>query len=78
VAKYAPPTEDTDADYPVILTTGRAVNMFLSGDQTRRIGPLVDQYPEPLPRSGLPGPSRLPRHASRAGGKVFAGDSVAA
>jgi assimilatory nitrate reductase catalytic subunit len=48
VAKYDPPTEDTDADYPVILTTGRTVNMFLSGNQTRRIGPLVDQYPEPL------------------------------
>ncbi len=36
-----------DADYPVILTTGRVVSMFLSGNQTRRIGPLVDQYPEP-------------------------------
>lgn len=45
---YKPPTEDTDADYPVILTTGRVVNMFLSGNQTRRIGPLVDQYAEPL------------------------------
>jgi assimilatory nitrate reductase catalytic subunit len=44
---YAPPTEDVDADYPVILTTGRVVNMFLSGNQTRRIGPLVDQYCEP-------------------------------
>jgi assimilatory nitrate reductase catalytic subunit len=31
----------------VILTTGRVVNMFLSGNQTRRIGPLVDQYGEP-------------------------------
>jgi len=46
--RYAPPTEDVDADYPVILTTGRVVSMFLSGNQTRRIGPLVDQYPEPL------------------------------
>ena len=45
---YEPPTEDVDADYPVILTTGRVVSMFLSGNQTRRIGPLVDQYPEPL------------------------------
>jgi assimilatory nitrate reductase catalytic subunit len=45
---YQPPTEDTDADFPVILTTGRVVSMFLSGNQTRRIGPLVDQYPEPL------------------------------
>jgi assimilatory nitrate reductase catalytic subunit len=48
VAKYEPPTEDVDADFPVILTTGRVVSMFLSGNQTRRIGPLVDQYPEPL------------------------------
>jgi assimilatory nitrate reductase catalytic subunit len=45
---YEPPTEDVDADYPIILTTGRVVSMFLSGNQTRRIGPLVDQYPEPL------------------------------
>lgn len=45
---YAPPTEDVDADYPIILTTGRVVSMFLSGAQTRRIGPLVDQFPEPL------------------------------
>ena len=30
-----------------ILTTGRVVSQFLSGTQTRRIGPLVDQYPEP-------------------------------
>lgn len=45
---YEPPTEDTDDEYPVILTTGRVVSMFLSGNQTRRIGPLVDQYPEPL------------------------------
>ncbi len=45
---YEPPTEDVDAEYPIILTTGRVVSMFLSGNQTRRIGPLVDQYPEPL------------------------------
>jgi assimilatory nitrate reductase catalytic subunit len=47
VAPYTPPTEDVDDDYPVILTTGRVVSQFLSGTQTRRIGPLVDQYPEP-------------------------------
>ena len=46
-ATYAPPTEDVDAEYPVILTTGRVVSQFLSGTQTRRIGPLVAQYPEP-------------------------------
>jgi assimilatory nitrate reductase catalytic subunit len=47
VAAYAPPTEDVDNEYPIILTTGRVVSQFLSGTQTRRIGPLVDQYPEP-------------------------------
>jgi assimilatory nitrate reductase catalytic subunit len=47
VAPYTPPTEDTDDDYPIILTTGRVVSQYLSGTQTRRIGPLVDQYPEP-------------------------------
>jgi assimilatory nitrate reductase catalytic subunit len=47
VAAYSPPAEEVDADYPLILTTGRVVSMFLSGTQTRRIGPLVDQYPEP-------------------------------
>jgi assimilatory nitrate reductase catalytic subunit len=44
---YAPPTEEVDSAYPVMLTTGRVVSQFLSGTQTRRIGPLVDQYPEP-------------------------------
>ncbi|MEX0774564.1 MAG: molybdopterin oxidoreductase family protein [Phycisphaeraceae bacterium] len=47
VAPYTPPTEDVDADYPLMLTTGRVVSQFLSGTQTRRIGPLVEQYPEP-------------------------------
>ena len=44
---YAPPTEDVDGDYPLMLTTGRVVSHFLSGTQTRRIGPLEDQFPEP-------------------------------
>jgi len=45
--EYRPPAEVTDDDYPVVLTTGRVVSQFLSGTQTRRIGPLVEQYPEP-------------------------------
>lgn len=45
---YRPPAEDVDAEYPVLLTTGRVVSQYLSGTQTRRIGPLVQQYPEPL------------------------------
>jgi assimilatory nitrate reductase catalytic subunit len=47
VAAYRPPAEEVDAEYPIILTTGRVVSHFLSGTQTRRIGPLVEQYPEP-------------------------------
>jgi assimilatory nitrate reductase catalytic subunit len=47
VAPYTPPAEDVDEEYPIILTTGRVVSQFLSGTQTRRIGPLVEQYPEP-------------------------------
>jgi len=47
-APYKLPGEVTDADYPVILTTGRVVSQYLSGTQTRRIGRLVDQFPEPL------------------------------
>ncbi len=44
---YRPPAEDVDGEYPIILTTGRVVSQFLSGTQTRRIGPLVAQQPEP-------------------------------
>ena len=47
VAPYTPPAEDVDEEYPLILTTGRVISQFLSGTQTRRIGPLVDNYPEP-------------------------------
>jgi assimilatory nitrate reductase catalytic subunit len=46
-ATYDPPVEDTDAEYPLTLTTGRVVSQFLSGTQTRRIGPLLDHYPVP-------------------------------
>ena len=44
---YRPPDEDVDEDYPIIMTSGRVVSQYLSGTQTRRIGPLVDQYPGP-------------------------------
>ncbi|MGH7410667.1 MAG: molybdopterin oxidoreductase family protein [Candidatus Methylomirabilis sp.] len=45
--EYRPPAEDVDADYPLFLTTGRVVSQYLSGTQTRRIGPLVEQCPDP-------------------------------
>ena len=47
VAEYRDPVDDASDEYPVYLTSGRVVSQFLSGTQTRRIGPLVDQYPEP-------------------------------
>ncbi len=47
VADYRVPADDVNAEYPLFLTTGRVVSQFLSGTQTRRIGPLVAQYPEP-------------------------------
>jgi len=47
VAEYRPAVDDVSEDYPLFLTTGRVVSQFLSGTQTRRIGPLVKHYPEP-------------------------------
>jgi assimilatory nitrate reductase catalytic subunit len=46
--RHRPSAEEPDDEYPVILTTGRVVSQYLSGTQTRRIGPLVDQCPEPF------------------------------
>src|SRR5690606_40277889 len=51
VAEYRPPVDDVDETFSLFLTTGRVVSQFLSGTQTRRIGPLVKQYPEPRIRS---------------------------
>ncbi len=48
VAPYSPSTEVPDDEYPLILTTGRVISQFLSGTQTRRIGPLLDMDPEPF------------------------------
>jgi assimilatory nitrate reductase catalytic subunit len=46
--EWKPAVEEADSEYPVTLTTGRVVSHYLSGTQTRRIGALVDQYPQPL------------------------------
>jgi len=45
VADYRAPGDDASEEFPLFLTTGRVVSQFLSGTQTRRIGPLVDQLP---------------------------------
>jgi assimilatory nitrate reductase catalytic subunit len=45
--EYNPPKEVPDDEFPLILTSGRVVYQYLSGNQTRRIGFLVEQCPEP-------------------------------
>lgn len=52
-----------------MLTTGRVVSHFLSGTQTRRIGPLVDQYPEPKIEMH---PKLAAKHGIRDGDRVTA------
>lgn len=45
--EYVGANEKPDDEYPLILTSGRVVYQYLSGNQTRRIGFLVEQCPEP-------------------------------
>jgi assimilatory nitrate reductase catalytic subunit len=45
--EWRPQKEEPDDEYPIILTTGRVVAHYLSGSQTRRIGALVEQCPQP-------------------------------
>ena len=44
---YKPPAEEPGPDFPFRLTTGRVVYQYLSGNQTRRLGFLNSQAPEP-------------------------------
>jgi assimilatory nitrate reductase catalytic subunit len=44
---YIPPAEEPDSDYPLVLTTGRVVYHYLSGNQTRRVPFLIEQAPIP-------------------------------
>jgi len=44
---YQPPAEEPGDAYPFRLTTGRVVYHYLSGNQTRRLGFLNAQAPEP-------------------------------
>jgi assimilatory nitrate reductase catalytic subunit len=47
VAEWRESGDPVSSDFPFFLTTGRVVSQYLSGTQTRRIGGLVDIYPEP-------------------------------
>lgn len=44
---YRPPAEEPSEAFPFRLTTGRVVYQYLSGTQTRRLGFLNSQAPEP-------------------------------
>jgi assimilatory nitrate reductase catalytic subunit len=44
---YLPPAEEPDDEYPLILTTGRVIYHYLSGNQTRRTPFLYEQAPCP-------------------------------
>ncbi|MBC9716128.1 molybdopterin oxidoreductase family protein [Streptomyces sp. TRM66268-LWL] len=65
-ARFAPVThrpaaEETDAEYPVVLTTGRVLAQYQSGAQTRRVpelnaaapGPFVQLHPRLADRIGV-------------------------
>jgi assimilatory nitrate reductase catalytic subunit len=45
--EWRPSGDPIDDEYPILLTTGRVVSQYLSGNQTRRIAPLLEPYPEP-------------------------------
>ncbi len=44
---YLPPAEEPDEEYPMVLTTGRVIYQYLSGNQTRRTPFLLEQSPHP-------------------------------
>jgi assimilatory nitrate reductase catalytic subunit len=44
---YLPPAEEPDEEYPLVLTTGRVIYHYLSGNQTRRTPFLFEQAPCP-------------------------------
>ncbi|MFD5767698.1 molybdopterin oxidoreductase family protein [Streptomyces sp. NPDC127049] len=58
---HRPAAEETDAEYPVVLTTGRVVSQYQSGAQTRRVaelnaaapGPFVELHPRLAERLGV-------------------------
>ncbi|MEU5704437.1 molybdopterin oxidoreductase family protein [Streptomyces aurantiacus] len=57
---HRPSAEEPDAEYPVLLTTGRVVSQYQSGAQTRRVdelnaaapGPFVELHPRLAERLG--------------------------
>ncbi|MFE3252857.1 molybdopterin oxidoreductase family protein [Streptomyces sp. NPDC059209] len=64
---HRPAAEETDTEYPVLLTTGRVVSQYQSGAQTRRVdelnaaatGPFVELHPRLAERLGVAEGDRL-------------------
>ncbi|RII17253.1 Assimilatory nitrate reductase catalytic subunit [Streptomyces sp. YIM 130001] len=46
--EHRPAAEETDGEYPVVLTTGRVVAQYQSGAQTRRVAELNEAAPGPF------------------------------
>jgi assimilatory nitrate reductase catalytic subunit len=46
--EHRPVAEDLDGEYPVYLTTGRLLQHYQSGAQTRRVRALAEARPEPF------------------------------
>jgi assimilatory nitrate reductase catalytic subunit len=46
--EHRPVAEEVDVDYPVYLTTGRVLQHYQSGAQTRRVAALAEAQPVPL------------------------------
>ncbi|MEU7012456.1 molybdopterin oxidoreductase family protein [Streptomyces sp. NPDC046385] len=75
---HRPAAEETDADYPVLLTTGRVVSQYQSGAQTRRVpelnaaapGPFVELHPRLAARVGVTEGEPVAVHSRR--GKAVA------
>ncbi len=75
--EHRPAAEEVDAEYPVYLTTGRVLQHYQSGAQTRRVPELARAQPDPfvemhpdLAASGGFGEGDLVRVVSRRGDAV--------
>jgi assimilatory nitrate reductase catalytic subunit len=62
---YRPSAEEPDEAYPYRLTTGRVLEHYLTGNQTRRIETLVKAVPEPFVEVSRELAGRLGLEASR-------------
>ena len=69
-AEIVPPDEEPDAEYPMVLTTGRLLEHWHTGAMTRRSSVLDDLEPEAIAHS----PRDLRRLGVRAGDRMRVDD----